>query len=99
MSAKVLIERMELVRHIVDEAQRIAPDRITFHWSHPCQVASLGIPPHTARSAQRSLRVQAISASVRRLPTKLQCHSTVQLLTQPGMCMHVFLGGKQGTHH
>ena len=41
MSAKVLVERMELVRHLVDEAQRIAPDRITFHWSCPCQVLSL----------------------------------------------------------
>ncbi len=40
MSAKVLVERMELVRHLVDEAQRLAPDRITFHWSHPCQVAT-----------------------------------------------------------
>ena len=39
MSAKVLIERMELVRHLVDEAQRLAPERITFHWSYPCQVA------------------------------------------------------------
>ena len=41
MSAKVLVERMELVRHMVDEAQRIAPDRITFHWSCPCQVNSV----------------------------------------------------------
>ena len=41
MSAKVLVERMELVRHLVDEAQRIAPDRITFHWSCPCQVTSV----------------------------------------------------------
>ena len=40
MSAKVLVERMELVRHLVDEAQRLAPDRITFRWSHPCQVAT-----------------------------------------------------------
>ena len=40
MSAKVLVERMELVRHIVDEAQRLAPQRITFHWSSPCQVSA-----------------------------------------------------------
>lgn len=44
MSAKVLIERMELVRHIVDEAQRLAPDRITFHWSQSCHVSSLSQP-------------------------------------------------------
>ena len=44
MSAKVLIERMELVRHIVDEAQRLAPDRITFHWSQSCHVGSLSEP-------------------------------------------------------
>lgn len=60
MSAKVLVERMELVRHIVDEAQRIAPDRISFHWSHPCQVALSGTSLQIARFAQRSLRVQAI---------------------------------------
>ena len=40
MIAKVLVERMELVRHIVDEAQRLAPQRITFHWSRPCQVSA-----------------------------------------------------------
>jgi hypothetical protein len=38
ISAKVLVERMELVRHIVDEAVRLVPGRITFHWSHACQV-------------------------------------------------------------
>lgn len=41
MSAKVLVERMELVRHLVDEAQRLAPGRIAFYWSRPCQVGSL----------------------------------------------------------
>ena len=47
MSAKVLVERMELVRHLVDEAQRIAPHRITFHWSCPCQVNNVlpHVPP------------------------------------------------------
>ena len=44
VSAKVLVERMELVRHLVDEAQRIAPDRITFHWSSPCQVKNSVLP-------------------------------------------------------
>ena len=28
---------MELVRHIVDEAQRLVPQRITFHWQHACK--------------------------------------------------------------
>ncbi|KAK9905507.1 hypothetical protein WJX75_001138 [Coccomyxa subellipsoidea] len=38
ITAKVLVERMELVRHIVDEAVRLVPSgRLTFHWSHTCQ--------------------------------------------------------------
>ncbi|BDA47389.1 Kynurenine 3-monooxygenase [Coccomyxa sp. Obi] len=38
ISAKVLVERMELVRHIVDEAARLVPPgRLTFHWSHACK--------------------------------------------------------------
>ncbi|CAL8472165.1 g11707 [Coccomyxa elongata] len=38
ISAKVLVERMELVRHIVDEAARLVPPgRLTFHWSHVCK--------------------------------------------------------------
>ena len=65
MSAKVLVERMELVRHLVDEAQRIAPGRIAFHWSCPCQVHSVppGMPPQedvslvAAQSAPCSLVV------------------------------------------
>ena len=28
---------MELVRHIVDEAQRLVPQRITFRWQHACK--------------------------------------------------------------
>ena len=28
-------ERMELVTHMVDEAARIVPGRLNFHWSHP----------------------------------------------------------------
>ncbi|KAK9836175.1 hypothetical protein WJX81_006914 [Elliptochloris bilobata] len=41
ISAKVLVERMELVRHIVDEAQRLVPERITFHWQLACKEVDL----------------------------------------------------------
>ena len=37
----MLVERMELVRHIVDEAQRLVPQRITFHWQHACKARTL----------------------------------------------------------
>ena len=35
---QVLVERMELVTHMVDEAARIVPGRLNFRWSHPCTV-------------------------------------------------------------
>lgn len=49
---QVLVERMELVRHIVDEAARLVPPgRLTFHWSHACEVhANDLIKPTHAKS-------------------------------------------------
>ena len=35
---QVLVERMELVCHMVDEAARLVPERIQFKWSHACTV-------------------------------------------------------------
>ncbi|KAK9830441.1 hypothetical protein WJX72_011767 [[Myrmecia] bisecta] len=41
VDSKVLVERMELVRHIVDEARRISPHRIKFIWEHNCQAVDM----------------------------------------------------------
>ena len=37
---QVLVERMELVCHMVDEAARLVPGRLTFHWSQRLQGTS-----------------------------------------------------------
>ena len=37
----MLVERMELVCHMVDEAARLVPNRIQFKWSHACKVTYL----------------------------------------------------------
>lgn len=43
---------MELVRHIVDEAVRLVPSgRLTFHWSHACQVWLGPLPWHISMNA------------------------------------------------
>ena len=39
---QVLVERMELVCHMVDEAARLVPDQIQFNWSHACTVSHYG---------------------------------------------------------
>lgn len=60
MSAKVLVERMELVRHIVDEAQRLVPSRICFHWSHACQV----LPHPKCASTSPKMQCKAFAYSM-----------------------------------
>ena len=43
IDAKVVVERMELVRHIIDEANRLTPRPIAWHWEHACTVQLLGL--------------------------------------------------------
>ena len=40
LDAKVLVERMELVRHIIDEADRVSSRKIAWHWEHACHVST-----------------------------------------------------------
>ena len=64
---QVLVERMELVRHIVDEAARLAPERIAFHWQHACTVRGPPAPTLTLR-LRRSAAPIAGSGRARRAP-------------------------------
>ncbi|KAK9792051.1 hypothetical protein WJX73_007017 [Symbiochloris irregularis] len=41
ITSKALVERMELVRHLIDEAHKLCGDKITWHWQHACEEVDL----------------------------------------------------------
>ncbi|KAK9794596.1 hypothetical protein WJX73_002898 [Symbiochloris irregularis] len=41
MSSKVLVERMELVRHLIDRANKLCGGTITWHWEYACEAVDV----------------------------------------------------------
>ena len=59
---------MELVTHMVGEAARIVPGRLTFHWSHACTARPLCIS-----LSQGMQLLAALSLGQRRPMRELSC--------------------------
>lgn len=54
---------MELVRHIVDEAQRLVPQRITFHWQHACKARMISCMSYVLLDPLQEQRVRKYFAT------------------------------------